>query len=336
MAKIRIATFNVENLLQRFDFYRYGRLTVEPALRVLGVEEGTHEYMSLRRSLHTSLTDDSRQMTAQVVRDTRADLICLQEVDSRKVLDDFHSQYLRKSTGVRYGWLRLLEGNDRRGIDVGVMSKQRIDVTSHSEHTFDEFDLFNETLRESGLSEGDRIFRRDCLEVQTNVDGTLLTIFVCHFKSMSEGREQTRPVRKAEAAAVRHIINDKYKKPEEEYWLVVGDLNDYTEGNDGYADDGHGLGPLFDHDFSVNLVSRRPVGCRWTHYYPTGGTKRQLDYILASPAVARTNPKVLPDIVHGGQPWRVPGLEKVPRYPRVGFDRPKASDHCAVAVDLDI
>ena len=37
---IRIATFNVENLLRRFNFYSYGSLTVEPALRILGVETG--------------------------------------------------------------------------------------------------------------------------------------------------------------------------------------------------------------------------------------------------------------------------------------------------------
>ena len=52
MTSIRIATFNVENLLQRFDFYKYGTLTVEPAMRILGVEKNDQGYFLLRRSLH--------------------------------------------------------------------------------------------------------------------------------------------------------------------------------------------------------------------------------------------------------------------------------------------
>ena len=50
------------------------------------------------------------------------------------------------------------------------------------------------------------------------------------------------------------------------------------------------------------------------------------------------NAKAVPDIVRGGQPWRTPFPpgQEVERYPRTGWDRPKASDHCPVAVTLDI
>jgi endonuclease/exonuclease/phosphatase family metal-dependent hydrolase len=39
------------------------------------------------------------------------------------------------------------------------------------------------------------------------------------------------------------------------------------------------------------------------------------------------------DIIRAGQPWRV-ARHTGARYPRVGFDRPKASDHCPIAVTL--
>jgi len=37
-----------------------------------------------------------------------------------------------------------------------------------------------------------------------------------------------------------------------------------------------------------------------------------------------------------GMPFRVPNTESVSRYPRTGWDRPKASDHCPVIMDLVI
>lgn len=334
MCTIRVGTFNVENLLQRFDFYRYGRLTTERALAVRGVEEGQEDYFTLRRSLSVTQTDDTRQMTAQAIRDTQADVLCLQEVDNLDVLNAFHQQYVRKSTDVHYGWRRLIEGNDIRGIDVAVVAKDWLRVTSHAHHTFHDLNLFNQELDDYGLSPGDRIFRRDCLEVETNANGNDFFIFVCHFKSMSGGRDETMPVRRAEAAAVRHIIENKWANHAQRDWLIVGDLNDYVEVNGNPVP--NGLEPLFDNGFSVNLVQNLPVNERWTHFYPAEQAFRQLDYLLASPSLAQKNQGVQPDIVRNGQPYRVPNTANVQRYPRVGFDRPKASDHCPVSVTLAV
>jgi len=60
--------------------------------------------------------------------------------------------------------------------------------------------------------------------------------------------------------------------------------------------------------------------------------------ILLSPALASRNEAAVPDIVRNGQPWRTPfpAGQEVERFPRAGWDRPKASDHCPVAVTLDL
>jgi endonuclease/exonuclease/phosphatase family metal-dependent hydrolase len=93
--------------------------------------------------------------------------------------------------------------------------------------------------------------------------------------------------------------------------------------------------------FAHNIVERRPELDRWTLYHTRGPQERhlcQLDYILLSPALARRNALAVPDIIRNGQPWRTPFPEgqEVQRYPRIGWDRPKASDHCPVAVTLDM
>ncbi|UCC78347.1 MAG: endonuclease/exonuclease/phosphatase family protein [Candidatus Zixiibacteriota bacterium] len=329
MATIRIATFNVENLLQRFNFYSYGRLTKERALELMGVEAQDQDYMLLRKAQNVMLTDDARQQTAQAIRDTGADIVCLQEVENRDIVDDFNEFYLKRTMRVHYGWRRVIDGNDIRGIDVGVMSKGRISVISHADITFDEFGLFTDELADYGLNGGDSIFRRDCLEVNLKVEEKPLTLFVCHFKSMSGGRDETRCVREAEAKAVRKIIENKFGGDvSDSDWSILGDFNDYLSGN-------HSLGALFENDFSVNLVERLSNKDQWTHYYSTEDSKHQLDYILVSPGLAAKNPKAKPDIIRAGQPYRVPDID-VQRYPRIGLDRPKASDHCPVAVTLKI
>lgn len=340
MATITIATFNVENLLRRFNFYSFGRLTKEPVLELLGVAGGTEEGMQLRKALHVVTTDDARQITAQAIRETKADVVCVQEIENKEILDAFNNYYLKEATGVHYGWRRSFDGNDRRGIDVGVMSKIRISVKSHAEHTFDDFGLFNDKLREYGLSEGDRIFRRDCLEVNLKVGNKPLSLFVCHFKSMVGGRDETRCVREAEAKAVCRIIKDKLEKektdPAKADWLILGDMNDYTHVN-GVPDNKHSLGAFFKNNFAYDLLAKlKPARDRWTHYWAGQDQLRQLDHIFASPSLAKKNPKPTAKCVRAGMPYRVPGLEKVARFPRVGFDRPKASDHCPVVVTLKV
>jgi hypothetical protein len=65
-----------------------------------------------------------------------------------------------------------------------------------------------------GVDPASRIFRRDCLELRLRIGGVPLTVYCVHFKSMGPpregvpGREASMPIRIAEAAAVRRIIEN--------------------------------------------------------------------------------------------------------------------------------
>jgi len=250
-----------------------------------------------------------------------------------------------------FDWRILVEGNDGRGIDVALLSRRPVGVRTHAHRTFAEMDVWSQELagmrekvdgRDRRLSPSDRVFRRDCLEVDFEVGGRPMTVFVCHFKSMAGNRDQTRPLRRAEALAVRKIIEQRFGAGAAgANWAICGDLNDYRE-IDGLpiVDDygklvPSGLDPLLQDDFAVNIMRRRPADDRWTTYHGAEDQYAQLDYILLSPALAAANPDAVPDIVRGGQPFRS-SRHQGPRFPRVGWDRPKASDHCPVVVELTV
>ena len=327
MARIRLVTFNVENMLVRFEFDP----EAEASLATLLDAEEPAARADLVRNYWNILNDEMRVMTALAIRDAHADVVCLQEVESMRGLRAFHDRYLRRMTELDYPHAMLIEGNDGRHIDVAVMSRLPIErVVSHQALTWSQLQLDKPRIVETSR---DRIFKRDCLEVHVQAGEKTLPVFVCHFKSLDPERERTRPWRECEATAVRRVIEKRFDDPAAAEWVVVGDLNDYTE-TDGVADDGHGLAPLLADGFAVDAVKRiHDAKDRWTHFYSEGRVYRQLDYVLLSPALARKNPDAVPTILRQGLPYRAERYQG-PRYPRTGWDRPKASDHCPVAIDL--
>ena len=366
---VRIATFNAENLMHRFDFSGFRNdLRRDRALHMLDIRDEKH-FEELEQARVVSHTDDAMQLTALAIADTRADIVCLQEVENLEALKAFEYGYLFKMVGQGYRHKYLVEGNDSRGIDVAVMTRDEtatgdsiefVNMRSHAAITFAEMNLHNDILAERRLEPEDRIFKRDCLELDFLIGGKPLTLFVVHFKSMSSGRDGidgrtwTMPIRAAEAQAVRRIIEQKFDgKTAKKRWLVCGDLNDYQskitvsgKHNGDFSfnivkEDKSGFDPLLDDGFSVNLSERLSPMQQWTLYHLRGPEERhlcQLDYILASPAIAKRNAKAVPEILRAGQPYRTPfpDGQEVPRYPRTGWDRPKASDHSPVVVELAI
>ncbi len=82
--------------------------------------------------------------------------------------------------------------------------------------TYRDFGLFNDELAELGLHLDDKIFKRDCLELDLTIGGVPFSLYVVHLKSMGPGREgvdgrdSTMPVRRAETLAVRRIIENRF------------------------------------------------------------------------------------------------------------------------------
>jgi predicted extracellular nuclease len=367
--RLRIATFNVENLVSRNRYGAQDRPDTAPALSLFDFpQEEARE--NAERSVAVALEDDKRQMTALAIAETRADILALQEVDNLGVLAPFFANYVHTCSDIRYGHQRLVEGNDRRGIDVAfaarrdlVSGDKAVAVRSHHAVTFGELDLLDDALRDFGIGEDDRVFNRNCLEVTLTWPDRALTVFVCHMKSMDhwrpDGRSFTNMIRGAEARAVRRIVEEKFGAGwRDASCIVAGDFNDFRArilaGGRVEPALPSGIDPLFD-DFAVDPLANLPALERWTYFHrgrkgtaDAADQHVQLDYVLLSPALAHKNPSPPVEIIRRGLPYRAPLDPAAPdrslaylstradRYPRVGWDRPKASDHCPVVVEIDL
>ncbi|MEO0637784.1 MAG: endonuclease/exonuclease/phosphatase family protein [Pseudomonadota bacterium] len=367
--RLRLATFNVENLMSRFDFegVRHAhRLDRATALYDIS-DKGRLKAIEQARMI--ALTDDTRQLTALAIADCEPDVLCLQEVENDEALAAFERGYLFRMNGSGFRQRHVMPGNDGRGINVAVAAKCQSTsghdievsaVTSHREATYGDMGLLDDELRGRGAEPTDRVFRRDCLEVDLRIGGRPLTVYICHFKSMGpnrdgmDGRTYSMPVRRAEARAVRKIIERRFEgRADRMNWIVCGDLNAYREkievtgskrrglGFKPVAEESSGIDDLFEGGFAEDLLGRLDPMERWTLFHSRGADEQhlcQLDYFLASPNLAQKNKKVLPEIIRNGQPFRtlMPEGQAADRYPRTGWDRPKASDHCPVVVELSL
>ncbi len=118
MTRLRGMTFNVENMMARFDFEH----SDQGLLSLLDVTSEI-ERANLVRAHWNAINDENRVFTAlSIRRGGSPEVICLQEVDSFHALKAFHDRYLKRIARVEYPHKALIEDNDPRGIDVAVLS----------------------------------------------------------------------------------------------------------------------------------------------------------------------------------------------------------------------
>lgn len=259
-----------------------------------------HGFIELKRESFTKLQVDA---TARVIRDLNPDVLSVIETEDRTALDRFNREVVKRK-GLTYAM--SLEGNDDRGIDVGVLSKHPLGR------------LRTNCFDKKGSS---LIFSRDCLEVEIVPAGKPpVHLLINHFKSKGYGAPAGSDARrKNQAERVAAILGERYDLANDRV-VVAGDLNDMP---------GSGpLAPLLGVANLFDVLQTRPQDDRWTYKYD--GKFNQIDFLLVS--------KPLKDTLKSCGVFRK-GMLAAPeaeRYPEVqGWDT-AASDHGAVWAEFDI
>ncbi len=307
--RVKIGTFNAENLFLRYKFLAIVRGSMGKKKVDINkfIDEGGN--INMLEKGFDIIDDKQRKNTAQVILENNPDVICLQEVENLETLKKFNSKYLKR----KYPYSMLIDGNDMRKIDVGILSKLKIGGV----RTY-QFDRDAKGM----------IFSRDCLEadILDKKGNKCLTVFVNHLKSKLGGEEGTSEKRKRQSTRVAEIIRERFGDNKDANFAVLGDFND--------TPDAECLKPLLGEMMLENVVSRLPKNEQWTHYWESKNVTSQFDYILLSEAISEKSNE-LPVIERRGLADYAKAY-KGPRFPDVGPEGTEASDHCPVFMELNI
>ena len=288
---------------------RAGGLTV--------VADGRSDWVGWLELRTEAVSELTARHTAQVVHDLHADVLGVVEAESRLALQRFNVDLLRPVSDRIYGHVMLIDGNDDRGIDVGIMTRGDLPVERIVSHV-DDADL-------AGL-----VFGRDCPEYTVALPGGgSLLVMVNHFKSKGYGQAaDSNRRRRRQAQRVAEVYRQR-RAEGHEHVVVLGDLND--------TPDSAPLAPLLvgtpGDPSDLRDVAAHPAfddgGFPGT--YTTGRAANKIDYILCSPAVFEA---ITAAGVFRKGVWTASGRWEM--YPTLTREQDAASDHAALWADVDL
>ena len=239
---LTIATFNVRNMFDAAD---------DPYTN----DEGTP--IKPREEL---------ERLANVIREINADVLALQEVESRGYLRRFRDVFL---ADMGYRNLVHFEGNDTRGIDVCLLT--RLDVGPVTSYRHLRFKDDNGTTR--GMN-------RDILRVQLEAADKPFEVWVLHLKSNSGGKDVNRPIRMGEVKEIRRQLDKVLQANPRARIVVCGDFNDTHESTTVQGIAGRGNNAL------VSFWPETPETDRIT--YNLEPYRSMIDFIFCSREMAKS------------------------------------------------
>lgn len=292
----------------------HGRLVKRAASGPQIVANGRSDWIGWLALKNEAVNEIATQMTAKVIKDVNADILAVVEAEDRIALTRFNDQLL-KSVDAEYDRIMLIDGNDERGIDVGLFTKGAIEIESIVSHVDDR--LGNA-----------KVFSRDCPEFTLRTSsGETILLLVNHFKSKGYGTAAASHVRrKAQAQRVRDIY-DRRRGEGVTSIVIAGDFND--------TPDSDPLSPLLKNGSDLSDITTHPafVSDGRPGTYANGTKSNKIDYLLLSPQLFA---KVSAGGIFRNGVWGGVNGTLFPHYAEMTKSIHAASDHAAIWADINV
>ncbi len=210
-----IMSYNLENFFdtthdENKEDYTYLPLKVKKRSRIVreyceGLSNSFYRKNCLTFDWNNSVYHSKIKNIAKVIlsynKGRGPDIVVLQEIENKNSLKDLITKGLNKKSGYRY--ISLIEGPDRRGIDVAIFSRYKI--VSNVYHKVD-------------ISQYSRRPTRGILETNLNIGGKLVTVFANHWPSQNND-DLTR------LKAAKTLLKAVESKSKSAVIIAAGDFN---------------------------------------------------------------------------------------------------------------
>ena len=279
------------------------------------VASGRADWVGSLELRDAPINEHAMRNTARVMIDLEADILGVVEAEHRPALLGFNEALLPALGGRPFHHVMVIDGNDDRGIDVGLMSREGYPIGTMRSHVDDR------------NAAGQRIFSRDCPEYHvTTPGGERLLVLWNHFKSKGFGsRASSNARRKLQAGRVKEIYEER-RAEGVELIAVMGDLND-TPNSDP-------LSPLLrETDLRDAFMHPDFDDGGYPGTYGSCTAAHKIDYLLMSPALFAKIEKG--GVCRKGM-WAGSRPKRWETYSEVGRPQDAASDHAAIWVDVSI
>lgn len=308
---VKVGTFNLNNLFSRYNFQ--AELKEQPDKNLGGItltfgEDDFRARVFMGKLVRAKSPETTAEIARRIATVMNADVLAVQEVEHIEILRRFN----RDNLGGLYPHIALVEGNDQRLIDVGILSKLPIGpITSHQAAVHPD-------------DPSRRVFSRDLLQVEilNHKFEKLFTIYNTHLKShyvpFGEDPEQgaiaANQRRRRQAETISRIIS-KMERPNSSY-VLTGDMNDPPDSEflaPMLTADGQDLVNALENPLETRPAKRETTGQglgpqtkAWTHRFNPPGPEfpryELFDQIWLSPALAKRagNPMIDRRTKHGG------------------------------------
>ncbi|QCY71083.1 hypothetical protein FHG64_17695 [Antarcticibacterium flavum] len=259
---------------------------------------------------------------ARVIAEVNADILLLQEIEERGSLLDFNMKLLYGHDRVPYQDLLVLQGNDDRGRELAILTKNGFKV-EEIRSFMDERTVVGELLFDTNLLQ---------YKVSTPSKKTFWLIAV-HFVDTGRDTESAANMRFLQSSRVAEIYQEMWDDGKENI-IIAGTLNEVC-----YS---HYLSPLLQKT-DLKDITKHPefnvdidLGIDADYYrmgaYRKGVNIKQKDYLLLSPEMFKR-------AIKGGLNRKAVWPDKFGKwnvYDTIGSKEQAASEHPVIWAEIDI